>query len=463
MSLKLVILMYIMGFMALYLVWHNLPSPETRVKSKDYNKQKSEGMMYRNPLKRKKQKPAFDTRPSLKNARIKGILNLGGEKKIDINPRKPQKKFSEEIRKGAMLKPGLIRGFDKQVQGVMRKNIKRRLGPKEQFLLWKQKHKRQRALIDKVLSKKNRKGKSVIQPIKFIHGAAIFDVTWPRAKELKAKIPRIPHIIHQMWPTEFVPKVFKPWIDSLLDKHPHWQYIFWTETEAKSIIYQEYQKQYRNFLAHADEKLKLSVLKYFILHHYGGIFLDMRFEALKSLNYWFHASDCALSWENYEHTYFVENRHQPYLSEDVICATKRHPFLKLLITNLSESSNRLVSGSEYLNSAYSLHMKSNSRKAFKQSILTIHPRYWLPTWQVGKTKQIRNLCKDGALKIKPASSHQKDICRILRFNNFQNKPREDAFLVKHWEFKPGEKNITTFNIDKYLSQRKNHQKDHRKV
>jgi len=80
----------------------------------------------------------------------------------------------------------------------------------------------------------------------------------------------IPKIIHQLWigPKPRPSKFMKTW----QDKHPDFEYILWNEEELKN----------RNFYLNCVDKIndieeingKADIIRWEILYHYGGLFLD---------------------------------------------------------------------------------------------------------------------------------------------------------------------------------------------
>lgn len=90
----------------------------------------------------------------------------------------------------------------------------------------------------------------------------------------------IPKIIHQQWKNDVVPKKFMKWKDKWIQYFPEPEYthMLWTDTNARELI----AKHYPWFLQIYDEYEyninRADAARYFILHHYGGIYADLDYE-----------------------------------------------------------------------------------------------------------------------------------------------------------------------------------------
>ena len=104
----------------------------------------------------------------------------------------------------------------------------------------------------------------------------------------------IPKIIHQLWigpkvaPTKFM--------DSWRDKHPEFEYIRWSEAEIKSrrLFF-----SCQNRIDDMEEiNGKADIMRWEILYHYGGIFLDADSICIEPLNELVTGCKAFAIWEN---------------------------------------------------------------------------------------------------------------------------------------------------------------------
>jgi mannosyltransferase OCH1-like enzyme len=107
----------------------------------------------------------------------------------------------------------------------------------------------------------------------------------------------IPKIIHQMWigPKPAPMKMIQTWID----KNPEWQHILWTN----DLVKEKYPNGFKN-QKHIDEHEtwngKCDIMRYEILHEYGGFFIDADAICINSLDDHFLEHDSFSCFENEE-------------------------------------------------------------------------------------------------------------------------------------------------------------------
>jgi len=94
----------------------------------------------------------------------------------------------------------------------------------------------------------------------------------------------IPKIIHQTWKTEYLPELYKEWSATFRKLNPGWEYKLWTDDDNEKFIriyYPWFLKTYQGYDKHIK---RVDAVRYFLLYHYGGIYVDMDFACLKSLD-----------------------------------------------------------------------------------------------------------------------------------------------------------------------------------
>jgi mannosyltransferase OCH1-like enzyme len=134
----------------------------------------------------------------------------------------------------------------------------------------------------------------------------------------------IPKIIHQTYINTSIPQVWKEAQASCLALHkkPEWEYKLWTDEMSVDFIASEYPhfldtfKNYRYPIERAD------AIRYFVLDHYGGIYLDLD-------------DGCARPMEPLlAYPAFVRKTIPTGISNDVMGAVPHHPFFKLVMDEL---------------------------------------------------------------------------------------------------------------------------------
>ena len=96
----------------------------------------------------------------------------------------------------------------------------------------------------------------------------------------------ITKIIHQSWKTKDIPySVYKKeWIDSWKQKNPDWEYKFWTDEDNRNLVEKYYPQYLELYDSYERPIAKADISRFFYLHKYGGLYVDLDFMCLKSLD-----------------------------------------------------------------------------------------------------------------------------------------------------------------------------------
>lgn len=110
-----------------------------------------------------------------------------------------------------------------------------------------------------------------------------------------SRIPKIIHQIYNMSGNEVVTrKDYCAYRDTWLANHQHWEYRFWDHASARKLIADEYPSflsvydRYPHFIQRCD------AIRYFILHRFGGLYVDMDIENLRPVDELFEGCELAL-------------------------------------------------------------------------------------------------------------------------------------------------------------------------
>jgi inositol phosphorylceramide mannosyltransferase catalytic subunit len=100
-------------------------------------------------------------------------------------------------------------------------------------------------------------------------------------------VPRIPKIIHQIWVGSPLPDKYLPLIASWQKYHPDWAYILWTDDDIAglNLINSDQYEASTNYGQKAD------IARYEILYRFGGLYVDIDFECLRSFDIFNHCCD----------------------------------------------------------------------------------------------------------------------------------------------------------------------------
>ena len=130
--------------------------------------------------------------------------------------------------------------------------------------------------------------------------------------------PRIiPKIIHQTYKDVSIPAVWKEAQASCLALHPEkdgWKYILWTDAMSSDFIEQHYPEFVDTFEGYRYPIQRADAIRYFVLAHYGGIYVDLDDGCNRSL-------EPLLTYPA-----FVRRTIPTGISNDVMGAVPGHPF-----------------------------------------------------------------------------------------------------------------------------------------
>lgn len=176
---------------------------------------------------------------------------------------------------------------------------------------------------------------------------------WNAATDPPEKIPRI---IHQTWKEKTLPPEWQPVRDECAKMHPDYEYHLWTDADSRQFLVDNYAWFVPIFDAYPYPIQRADAIRYFILHHYGGIYMDLDVGCLRRF-------DPLLRFE------VVLPKTIPVgVSNDVMAAAKGHPFMDHLIHNLVTFNHRYLThyptvmfstGPMFVSASYGLYVDAH--------------------------------------------------------------------------------------------------------
>jgi glycosyltransferase involved in cell wall biosynthesis len=157
--------------------------------------------------------------------------------------------------------------------------------------------------------------------------------------KLKKKIQMgIPEIIHQTWKTADIPSEMVDFQRTWTEHHPDWEYRLWTDDDNRQLI----EKHYAWFLpiydSYAENICRVDAARYFILHHCGGLYVDLDFECLRSLHQLLEGRSLVIGLEPALHAELpmVKSRSLNHLlCPSLIASEVAHPFWASVFQDLA--------------------------------------------------------------------------------------------------------------------------------
>jgi len=124
------------------------------------------------------------------------------------------------------------------------------------------------------------------------YGNKLPSIFTPREQSIQKKPATIPKIIHQIWigPHRCPTHLMQTW----KTMHPDWEYRFWGNNEIASHSF----RNQRHIDSIPNWAGKCNVIRYELLHEYGGVYADADMECLRPLDDFFLQNDSFACWEN---------------------------------------------------------------------------------------------------------------------------------------------------------------------
>mgnify|MGYP002723108895 FL=1 len=95
---------------------------------------------------------------------------------------------------------------------------------------------------------------------------------------------RIPRIIHQTWKTEELPPQWAEVREGCARLMPDYEYMLWTDAISRQFIEKEYPWFLPTFDAYPYNIQRADAIRYFVLHKYGGVYMDLDIGCQKRLD-----------------------------------------------------------------------------------------------------------------------------------------------------------------------------------
>tara|TARA_R110001599_G_scaffold133843_1_gene311477 strand:- start:344 stop:2539 length:2196 start_codon:yes stop_codon:yes gene_type:complete len=107
-----------------------------------------------------------------------------------------------------------------------------------------------------------------------------------RNNQDKFEEQKITKIIHQSWKDRNIPNHIykKDWVESWKNKNPDWQYVLWTDENNRDLVKNHYPEYLEIYDSYENPIDRADVARFFYMHRYGGVYVDLDFKCLKPLD-----------------------------------------------------------------------------------------------------------------------------------------------------------------------------------
>ena len=152
----------------------------------------------------------------------------------------------------------------------------------------------------------------------------------------------IPPIMHQTWKNTHIPAEWQRYQASWWQQHPQWTYRLWTDDDNRRFIHTHYAWFLPTYDAYPEAIMRVDAVRYFLLHHYGGVYVDLDFECIQPLASLLSHAALVLGVEPPEHTDMTLARERAL--DRIVCnalmaSQPQHPFWEHVFTLLMQCRN----------------------------------------------------------------------------------------------------------------------------
>lgn len=155
---------------------------------------------------------------------------------------------------------------------------------------------------------------------------------------------KIPKIIHQTWKDKNVPSAYLVFQKSWQTHLPDWEYRLWTDTENRDFLATHYDWFLPIYDAYPKAIMRADAIRYFWMYHYGGLYVDLDFEALKSVEPLFEGQKIVIGLEPESHAQkeLVQQKGLTYiLCNAFLASIPKAGFWKFMISQLVKDQKQL--------------------------------------------------------------------------------------------------------------------------
>ena len=144
----------------------------------------------------------------------------------------------------------------------------------------------------------------------------------------------IPRILHQTWKDSRVPDAFADYVASWKGNHPDWEYRLWTDEDNRQFIARYYSWFLYTYDGYPRPIQRADAIRYFILHKYGGLYVDLDFLSCTPIDPLLSGRQCVLGVEPPKHCRQFGVRE--LVCNALMAAVPGHPFFETVIRRLPE-------------------------------------------------------------------------------------------------------------------------------
>lgn len=146
----------------------------------------------------------------------------------------------------------------------------------------------------------------------------------------------IPKIIHQYWTGDPMPEQYRAWSEAWTAMNPGWTHYLWSDealnADGPFLRNDALHRRAADYVeASRVGQFRADLVRYELLHRFGGVWIDADFEPLKPLDSWFAELDG-------DRPFAVWEVQDEWIANGMMGAPAGDPFINHLITRLPASA-----------------------------------------------------------------------------------------------------------------------------
>ena len=107
---------------------------------------------------------------------------------------------------------------------------------------------------------------------------------WDGHREQQPDKLSVPKLIMQTWKSESMNDTWRQGQQSIMKHMPDWQYVFLTDEAMYAFVKDSYPDLYERFCSLRYSIQRADVLRYLWLYKYGGLYIDLDYEVMRSFD-----------------------------------------------------------------------------------------------------------------------------------------------------------------------------------
>jgi len=166
------------------------------------------------------------------------------------------------------------------------------------------------------------------------HKPIVSYYVWKKLENVPEFSPApIPKILHQTWKSKDLPDHFAKWSTECQKLAPHFEYKLWTDEDNRNLIKTDYPWFLETYESYDKPIKRVDAARYFILHKYGGLYLDLDFLCLRPFDHILETGKAIFGHQ-------FRDVHEPgTIANAWMAAPPNHPLFTLLIHSLENTKS----------------------------------------------------------------------------------------------------------------------------